>query len=376
MKRLILVLVLGGLLTWVGLRLYRELAVESMDAEGRGPALLVKTATVQPHAFETNLELLGELRPQAVVEVMSRISGRLREVLVDRGDVVRKEQLLAVVDDVDLRQQIHRAEAAVSVTKAAVSREEATYENLKIQVARYRELHEENLISTQDLEDLVSRMRVSQAQLELVKAQVRQAEASLSELTIQHDQTRIYSPLNGFVGVRHLEPGALVNPSVPIVSVLNVERVKTLVPVSESGLGSIRMGLPAEIVVDVYPDRVYQGRIRRISPYLNPETRSADVEIEVINRDGTLKPGMFAHVKIDTRISETALTIPRSALLTRGAQQGVYFLTDERITVFREIKIGRIEGDVVEILGGLQEGAEVVSTGAQSLNDGDKVRTE
>ena len=141
MKRLILVLVLGGLLTWVGLRLYRELSVESMDAEGRGPALLVKTATVQPHAFETNLELLGELRPQAVVEVMSRISGRLREVLVDRGDVVRKEQLLAVVDDVDLRQQIHRAEAAVSVTKAAVSREEATYENLKIQVARYRELH-------------------------------------------------------------------------------------------------------------------------------------------------------------------------------------------------------------------------------------------
>ena len=111
---------------------------------------------------------------------------------------VSKEQLLAIVDDVDLLQQIHRAEAAISVAAAAVSREEATYENLKIQVARYRELHQENLIATQDLEDLVSRMRVAQAQLELVRAQVRQAEASLSELKIQHDQTRIYSPLNGF----------------------------------------------------------------------------------------------------------------------------------------------------------------------------------
>ena len=376
MKRLILVLVLGGLLTWLGLRLYRELSVESMDAPGKGSALLVETATVRTHTFETNLELLGELKPQAVVEVMSRISGRLREVLVDRGDPVRKELLLAIVDDVDLLQQIHRAEASIAVAAAAVSREEATYENLKIQVARYRELHQENLIATQDLEDLVSRMRVSQAQLELVRAQVRQAEASLSELKIQHDQTRIYSPLNGFVGMRHLEPGALVNPSVPIVSVLNLERVKTLVPVSESGISRIRVGLRSEIVVDVYPDRVYQGSITRISPYLNPETRSADVEIEIVNRDGTLKPGMFAHVRIDAKISETALSIPRSALLSRGAQQGVYFLTRDRTTVFREIQIGRIEDDVVEVLRGLQEGAQIVSTGAQNLNDGDEVRAE
>ena len=376
MKKLILVLVLGGLLTWVGLRLFHELSVESMDAQSQGPALLVETATVRPHVFETNLELLGELRPQAVVEVMSRISGRLQEVLVDRGDTVRKEQLLAVVDDVDLLQQIHRAEAAISVATAAVSREEATYGNLEVQVARYRQLHEENLIATQDLEDLVSRMRVSQAQLDLVKAQVRQAEASLNELKIQHDQTRIYSPLDGFVGVRHLDPGALVNPSVPIVSVLNLERVKTLVPVSENGISRIRVGLPAEIVVDVYPDRVYQGTIRRISPYLNPETRSADVEIEIVNREGILKPGMFAHVKIDARISETALSIPRSALLTRGARQGVYFLTSDQITVFREIEIGRVVGDVVEVLKGLHEGVEVVSTGAQNLNDGDKVRAE
>lgn len=376
MKRLVILLILGVLLVWVGLRLYRELSVESMDAERVGPALLVETATVQPQSFETNLDLLGELRPQAVVEVMSRISGRLREVLVDRGDPVKKDRLLAVVDDVDLLQQIHRAEAAVSVATAAVSREEASFENLKIQVARYRKLYNEDLVSTQDLEDLVSRMRVSQAQLDLVRAQVRQAEASLSELKIQHSQTRIYSPLDGFVRVRHLEPGALVNPSVPIVSVLKLQRVKTLVPVTESGISRIRVGLPAEIIVDVYPDRVYQGTITRISPYLNPETRSADVEIEIANRDGTLKPGMFAHVKIDAKISETALSIPRSALLMRGTQQGVYFLTPERTTVFRQIEIGRIEGDVVEVLGGLQKGDEVISTGAQNLNEGDEVRME
>ena len=85
---------------------------------------------------------------------------------------------------------------------------------------------------------------------------------------------------------------------------------------------------------------------------------------------------MVAHVRIDAKISETALSIPRSALLTRGERHGVYFLTRERTTVFREIEIGRIEGDVVEVLTGLQDGAEVVASGAQNLNDGDAVRSE
>ena len=381
MKKLIFAVVMLGLLSLLGLRVYQELsarAAADQDSRGRrgGPAQLVGTATAEPYTFETNLEVLGELRPLAVVEVMSRISGRLREVLVDRGEPVREEQLLAVVDDADLLQQIERAEAAVAVANAAVLRESASHDNLEAQVARFRDLYEESLIAKQDLENLVSRSRVSEAQMELARAQVRQAEASLSEYRIQHDRTRIYSPLTGFVGFRHLEPGALVSPSVPIVSVLDLARVKTVVPVSEGAIDRIRVGLPSEVTVDAYPDRTYRGTITRVSPFLNPETRSADIEIEIANRDGSLKPGMFARVRIDARIARTVLAIPRAALLTRGERKGVFFITKDQSTAFQEIQIGRIEGEVVEVLGGLQEGAQVVTTGAQNLNDGDKVRAE
>lgn len=365
----------------LGLRIYQEISVRSAAAAGVNRrvdvSVLVETALVAPHTFETNLALLGELRPLAVVEVMSRISGRLQELRVERGDQVQKGQLLAMVDDADLLQQIHRAEATISVATAGVSRERANYDNLKVQVDRHRELHEEYLVSRQDLENIESRLRVSEAQLDLAKAQVRQAEATMSELRLQHGWTRIYSPLNGYVGERHLEPGALLNPSVPIVSVLNLNRVKTIVPISESDIKQIRTGLPAEIVVDAFPDLIYKGTITRISPYLNPETRSADVEIEIENRNHMLKPGMFVRSTIDARISETSLSIPRSALLTRGAMKGVYFPTqeDKRTTVFfQAIKIGRIDGAVVEVLDGLQEGMQVVSTGAQNLNEGDLIR--
>ncbi len=387
MKRVLLIIVVGVFLSALALRLYQELSGGEVAAGARPPGggsffgggrptLLVSTAQVEPHQFETTLEVLGELRPQAEVEVMSRISGRLQQVLVNRGEVVREGQLLAVVDDVDLRQQILRAEAAIAVARAGVNREEAIYRNLLLQVKRYQDLHEEALISTQELEDLESRLFVAEAQRELTKAQVQQAEASLRELDIQQEQTRIYSPLDGFVGTRHLDPGALVNPSVSILTVLNVSRVKTVVPVVESAIQRIRMGLPAEIVVDAYPDRVYQGTVTRIAPFLNPDTRSADVEIEIANPNQALKPGMFARVKIDARMTRDALSSPRSALLTRGIQKGVYLLTEDMITVFQPIEIGQITGDVVEVVDGLEDGVEVVGVGAQNLNEGDRVRTQ
>ena len=381
MKKLLLILFVAMFVSLLGFRLYQELSGGEVAAGGRGiggarPSLLVDMAVVRTHRFETTLEVLGELKPQAEVAVMSRISGRLQQVLVNRGEPVEEGQLLAVVDDVDLQQQIHRAEAAIAVARAGVSRERATSRNLLIQVERYRDLHQEALISTQELEDLESRVSVAQAQLELATAQVQQAEASLRELGIQQEQTRIYSPLDGFVGTRYLDPGALVSPSVSILSVLSVTRVKTVVPVSESAIQQVRVGLPAEIIVDAYPDRIHQGTVTRITPFLNPETRSADVEIEIANPSHRLKPGMFARVKIDAGTSRDALTIPRSALLARGSQTGVYLLSQDMTTVFQPIEIGQIKGDVVEVVDGLKEGVAIVGTGAQNLNEGDRVRTQ
>lgn len=335
--------------------------------------MLVEMAEARPHVFTSSLDILGELAPQASVDVMSRIGGRLKELRVERGDAVSRGQLLAVVDDEDLEQQIIRAEATISVARASVQREQAATENLQLQVRRYQRLYEENLIAVQELEDLQSRLRVSQAQVMLTQAQVDQAEASLRELRVQQEQTRIYSPLDGLVAVRYLDPGALVNASLPIVNVIDLSRVKTVVPVPEVDLRRISPGLGGEVRVDAYPDQVYRGVVTRISPLLNPATRTGDIEIEIQNPSGVLKPGMFARVALRADTSRSALAIPRSALLTRGEQKGVYLLSEDLRTRFQLIEIGRIQGDMVEVTGGLEEGTRVVTSGAQKLNEGDKV---
>ena len=100
------------------------------------------------------------------------------------------------------------------------------------------------------------------------------------------------------------------------------------------------------------------------------------MEIEIANSNQALKPGMFARVKIDARMTREALSIPRSALLTRGIQKGVYLLTEDMVTVFQPIEIGQIKGDAVEVVDGLEKGVEIVAVGAQNLNEGDRVRTQ
>jgi len=378
-KKILMFLVMAVILALVGLRLYEELlpaSTSSSDANGmvQRPTMLVETATAQPHVFLSELQILGELAPKASVAVMSRVSGRLREVLVERGDIVQSGQLLAVVDDENLLQQIQRAEASIAVARAGVSREEASRDNLEIQVQRFQRLHNESLISTQELQDMESRLRAATAQVELARAQVEQAEASLRDLKIQQDQTRVYSPLDGFAGTRYLDPGALVNPSVPIVSVIDVSRVKTVVPVPEGVLFEMRVGLSAKVTVDAFPGRTYHGRVPRISPFLDPNTRTADIEIEIANESGQLRPGMFARVSIESSKPQAVLAIPRAALLTRGNDKGVFLLDQDSLTRYRSISIGRIQNDWVEVLDGLEEGTQVVTSGAQKLNDGDKVR--
>ncbi|MEE8586941.1 MAG: efflux RND transporter periplasmic adaptor subunit [Acidobacteriota bacterium] len=380
MKRIAVILLLAAFLSVLGWRLYEELASDaSLNGPGggrfRGASMLVEIAHVQPALFESRLEALGELTPKAEVEVMSRVSGRLEEVLVDRGTEVRKGQLLATVEDDEILKQIQRAEASLAVTRAGVKKAEATQTNLEVQVRRFEELYQAGLISPQELEDRESRLRVAEADTELARAQVRQAEAGLSELKIQHRNSRIYSPLDGVVGTRYLDPGALVSAGVPIVSILNMDQLETVVPVAESIIQRIRLGLPTEIVSDAYPELIYHGSVTRISPFLDPETRSADIEIEIANPGHTLKPGMFVRVRIDVNVSRQAASIPRSGLVMRGAQQGVFQLTQENTVRFQPVEVGTIDGDTVEVLSGLEEGAEIVTTGAQNLNEGDSVRT-
>jgi membrane fusion protein (multidrug efflux system) len=158
------------------------------------------------------------------------------------------------------------------------------------------------------------------------------------------------------------------------LTVIDVNALKTIVAVPEAAIPDMQAGSGAEILFDALPGRQYRGRVVRISPLVDTATRSVSVEIQIANPGRILRPGMFARVRVGGAAAAPALSIPRSALLTRGNTQGVYLLGEGNTAIFREIEMGRNEDGWVEVLRGLDPGEVFVSAGAQSLNDGDRVR--
>jgi len=375
-KRLVFIVIAVGTLTLLAFRVAEALKDKQESAAPRAggmrPAVVVKTAKVEMARFEEAVELTGELRALAQVNVGPRISGRLSEVLVDNGDYVKKGQILARIDDQEIEQQVIRSRASLRVAEAGLKQDQANLENLKSQLRRSESLYADRLVSLQSLEDLRSQVLGGEAQAELGEAQINQARAELRELEIQLEQTRLYAPMSGYVGERTLHPGALVTPSSSILSVLDLSRLKTIVAAPEQHLRKLRVGLNARVAVDAYPNESFSGAITRISPMLDPETRAAEVEIIIPNRQSLLKAGMFVRAAVVIR-NVQSMAIPRESLVTRENQQGV-FVIEEGKAHYVPVQIGVSQQGRIQVLDGVEEGREVVAAGSQFLNEGDPVR--
>jgi membrane fusion protein (multidrug efflux system) len=229
------------------------------------------------------------------------------------------------------------------------------------------------VLSRMELDALEMRQRVAMSQVELARAQKRQSEAERRELDIRQSQTRIYSPVTGLVAKRHAHPGAMTNPGTSIVTVVSVSPMVIEAKASERDIARIKRGLPVTVTVDSLPGQRFTGRVMRISPLLDAQTRNGLVEIEIPNRDGTLKGEMFARVELDLGGARETTLLPRDALVYRGDQPGVYVIESEKAK-FIALETGQTQEDKVEVISGLKAGDAVVTRGSNLLKDGDRVR--
>jgi hypothetical protein len=142
--------------------------------------------------------------------------------------------------------------------------------------------------------------------------------------------------------------------------------------VVEKDLKQMKSGAATRVQVDAFPGETFKGRIARVSPVLDPATRTAPIEIEIPNGDFRLKPGMYARVGITTDVKKDALVVPVNAVVDLGGRRGV-FQPQGDSAVFHSVQVGAEEKNVVEIVGGISEGDYVITTGAGALRDGDRV---
>jgi multidrug efflux pump subunit AcrA (membrane-fusion protein) len=182
----------------------------------------------------------------------------------------------------------------------------------------------------------------------------------------------VESTIAGIVKSVLTQEGATVNPGAPLFQIVDMDVVEVIVDVPEKRIGQVRVGQPVEISVVAYPDRVFSGTIDRLSPVLDPASRSLETRIRVVNRGYQLKPGMFAEANIILQRRDDALTVPLAAIVDKQGQQVVFVVAGDKVREVRP-EIAFLYNGRAVVDSGVAEGEMVVVIGQQSLSGGDAV---
>lgn len=367
---------------------------------GRGaarPPMPVEFAPARRANVAERITIVGNLIGAATVEAVPRVNGRLAEVHVRLGDQVRRGQPIAKIEDREIREQVRQAEASFKVAEATIRQRRADLKLAETNLERNRNLLERELLPRQTYDDTEARHQAAIAQLELAEAQFEQAKARLEELRINLSNTVIASPVDGFIGKRYLDPGATVSPNAPVASIVDIRTVRMVANVVEKDVSRVAVGMPAQVTVDAFPNEKFAGRISRIAPVFDPQTRTAEMEVEVPNTGYRLKPGMYARVDLTIDSRQNALTVPRTAIVELDGRTGVFVASappaqqatnppptngdapragdhaQPMAAKFQPVQIGIRDGEQVEITSGIAEGSRVITTGATALRDGDRI---
>lgn len=346
---------------------------------------LITVGVVSPLRQDLDIRLAytADISPNQVVNIFSRVNGYIAKLHVDKGDLVRTNQLLLEIDHTDYQHAVNQAKANLSSAKAKVSQQDAAVRSAKLTFDRMQVLIKDQFVSQQDLDNAQVNLDAARAAHEALQAQLNQMEVALAQAETNLAYSYIRAPFPGYIAERNLDTGAYVTSATAststmsrgIMSLHDINTVRVLIEVVERDIPLVKIGQKAELRAEAYPDQVFEGTVTRIVQALNRSTRTMTVEIDLPNRDRRLKGGMFARVEVMVATHHQALQIPIDAVSRLEDAQYVYVVREgkaQRVS----IEIGTHNNNRVEILKGLSGDEQVVVSGKDLVHDGTPVQTQ
>ncbi len=291
------------------------------------------------------LEISGQFEPRAEVVISSEGGGMVEEVLFDKGDRVEAGQLLARVNTDLLRVALLEAEADLAGAQADHDR----------------------------VRQLVEREATPEERLTETETRLRMAEARTEAARLRFARSEVVAPAAGIIVSRDLEPGEVLAPGSRVAVLHDTSSLRATVGIPETDIAWFRVGAPAEVTLDAYPDRIVQGRITWIAPNATQPGRNFLTEIEVPNPDGSLRSGLIVRTRLERRVFEEAVVVSRDVLVERDAVLYAFVLEDGLVAL-REVTLGPDEGDRVVVTSGLDVGQTLLVAGHRNLIAGEAVR--
>jgi HlyD family secretion protein len=366
------------------------------------PAPPARYVAAQPSTGDVaeKVQATGAVQPLLQVNVGSQVNGRIAKVLVDFNSVVKRGDVLAEIDPIQYGAQVDQVSAQVMAQKAQVESAKANHATAKVAFERTQRLFQQGLASKGELDTALGQYEVTRAQAAAAEAQIGAIQAQLQQSRTNVGWTKIYSPVDGVVVSRSIDPGSTVVASfqAPVLFVIaqDLRKMRVMADVDEADVGKLKEGMEADAVVDAFPGESFKGLVQQVRYSPNNVqgvvTYSAVVEVE--NPDEKLRPGMTATVTIKTKEVKNALRVPNAALrykptppmgpngkpvpqppeppLAKGTGRVFVLVSDkpgDEKTETKIVNIGVTDGINTEITGGLPQGAKLVT---DEIDDPDK----
>jgi len=352
---LVVVVLLG---TLVG---FRATQAHKGDEKKDAPVVLEFTpadvAVVEVRSLTRSIAFSGSLAPVVQTTVKSKVPGEVNRVLVREGETVAAGQLLAQIDTVDLQSRLDAQAAALEEAKARLTIAEKNRVN-------NQQLLNQKFISQNAFDTAQSVYEAGVASVNSQEAQVRLARKAL-------DDAAVRAPFPGIIARRMANAGEKVNVDSPLFNLVDLGRMEIEAPAPAAEVPSIRVGQPASFRVDGFGERAFEGKVERINPVADANSRAITLYISVANRDGLLKGGMFAKGQIVLDETRRSAVVPAAAIREESGQSYVFTIEGGKIAR-RTVQVGFTEPQqgLVEVRSGLEQGLNVVSARVSGLKAG------
>jgi len=344
-------------------------------AKLKEPAVVeVMTVTAAPP--DPELRLPAEARGWYTSTIYARVSGYLTKWYADIGDRVKKDQPLAKIDTPELDAQLEAAKAQLVASQAETKVRESEADFAKTTYDRWAG-SPKGVVSEQEREDKKAGYASAIAKLNAAHARVNLDKSNVDRLSYMTQFKQVVAPYEGVITERRIDIGDLVTAgstsnTSPLFGISQADRIRVFANVPQGAAGDVSIGSPVRIWAAENPSQIFEGKVTRTSESIDPNSRTLKVEVDLPNPDLKLMPGMYLKAEFNLK-PKTYVQIPASALIfrTRGPQVAVVQQGD--IISFRDIRIGRDNGNTVEIASGLSEGERVVLNINNQILDGSKV---
>jgi RND family efflux transporter MFP subunit len=318
----------------------------------------VSVAPVQRKNLNSYLVLNGIVEPERKVEIFSRLSAYVKEIVKEEGAYVKENDVLALLDDTEIKISFEQAKIALEQAKLSLEEAEANY-------LRYQELIKRELVSEQDFQ-------TQEAAYNQRKLDYQNRMENYKNLQLQLNWTKIRALSEGYITERLIEVGDRVNSNQQVYTIEDFKPLLIRVSVPTSDAIKLETGMAAEVMTEILKGTVFKGAVKLINPRIDVQTGTVKVTVEVLDESLSLKPGMFVEVRIAIGTKENVLVIPRKAILYKQNKTYVFVLNQNQVSQ-REILLGLSEEDYVEVTSGLDRGEVIVVVGVEGIKDGQRV---